>query len=319
MKRCTILLLSMIPVFLTAQTTVEEYEYLTQGYPDQISKNEITKKNGYYFQDLMNMVDNSGSVRLFYKETQSSVVPIATLIHVNGESKVYYICVPHEDSDRIVFDKYADDLQKLFEESELARSNYSKIMFRYPKQLQKYYDEIAALENGFSIPEKTNTADLAPIKPEIATTTAKGSVEEVTKTTLVSTFKAEEKIIIKVTTPSTAAPAKKTKKGKSTAKVESVLTHRDVLESPTIGNETEKFGVIRIDICINQKGEIITVKYNKNDSDTKDEELIEMAENFAKQYLFAKSHLSRQCACWGKTLDKPFLIFSAIYYTLEIN
>jgi hypothetical protein len=73
------------------------------------------------------------------------------------------------------------------------------------------------------------------------------------------------------------------------------LTHRDVLESPTIGNETEKFGVIRIDICINQKGEIITVKYNKNDSDTKDEELIEMAENFAKQYLFAKSHLSRQC------------------------
>jgi hypothetical protein len=180
MKRCTILLLSMIPVFLTAQTTVEEYEYLTQGYPDQISKNEITKKNGYYFQDLMNMVDNSGSVRLFYKETQSSVVPIATLIHVNGESKVYYICVPHEDSDRIVFDKYADDLQKLFEESELARSNYSKIMFRYPKQLQKYYDEIAALENGFSIPEKTNTADLAPIKPEIATTTAKGSVEEVT-------------------------------------------------------------------------------------------------------------------------------------------
>ena len=88
MKLYTILLLSIIPVFLTAQTTIEEYEYLTEVYPNQISKSEITEKTGYYFQDLMNMVDNSGSIRLFYKEMQSSVVPAATLIHVNGESKV---------------------------------------------------------------------------------------------------------------------------------------------------------------------------------------------------------------------------------------
>lgn len=299
MKLYTILLLSIIPVFLTAQTTIEEYEYLTKDYPNQISKSEITEKAGYYFQDLMNMVDNSGKIRLFYKEMQSSVVPIATLIHVNGESKVYYICVPHQDSDRMVFDKYADDLQKLFEESELARSNYSKIMFRYPKQLQKYYDEIAALENGFTTPEKTNTADLAPAKPEKPTTTAKGAVaidEEPTPPTVVTTPKEEEKITLKpVTTTTPKESAKPHKKGKSTAKVESVLTHREILENPMIENETDKFGVVRVDVCVNQKGEIISVKYNKNDSDTKDEVLIGMAETFAKRYLFEKSHLSRQC------------------------
>ena len=300
MKLYTILLLSIIPVFLTAQTTIEEYEYLTEVYPNQISKSEITEKTGYYFQDLMNMVDNSGSIRLFYKEMQSSVVPAATLIHVNGESKVYYICVPHQDSDRMVFDKYADDLQKLFEESELARSNYSKIMFRYPKQLQKYYDEIAALENGFATTEKTNTADLAPTKPEKPITTAKGMVEEEPTTPTVRTVatpKEEEKIVLKQVTSTTATKesAKPHKKGKSTAKVESVLTHREILENPTIENETDKFGVVRVDVCVNQKGEIISVKYNKNDSDTKDEVLIEMAETFAKRYLFEKSHLSRQC------------------------
>jgi len=53
MKFYTILLLSIIPVFLTAQTTIEEYKYLTEGYPTQISKSEITEKTGYYFQDLM--------------------------------------------------------------------------------------------------------------------------------------------------------------------------------------------------------------------------------------------------------------------------
>jgi hypothetical protein len=298
MKLYTILLLSIIPVLLTAQTTVEEYKYLTEDYPNQISKSEIPEKTGYYFQDLMNMVDNSGKIRLFYKEMQSSVVPAATLILVNGESNVYYICVPHEDSDRMVFDKYADDLQKLFEESELARSNYSKIMFRYPKQLQKYYEEIAALENGFTTPEKTNTADLAPAKPEVESITmAKGSVEEVAKTerTTPSTPKAEEKITIKTTTTSAVEPTKPHKKGKSTAKIQSVLTHRNILETPIIENETDKFGVVRMDVCVNQKGEVISIKYNKDDSDTKDEELIKMAENFTKQYLFEKSHLSRQC------------------------
>ena len=295
MKFYTILLLSIIPVFLTAQTTIEEYKYLTEGYPTQISKSEITEKTGYYFQDLMKMVDNSGKIRLFYKETQSSVVSAATLIHVNGESKVYYICVPHEDSERTVFDKYADDLQKLFEESELARSNYSKIMFRYPKQLQKYYDEIAALENGFTTTEKTNAADLAPAKPEIAETMTKGGIEQATKTTPVLTVEPKEKITIKTSTNPAIAPAKPRKKGKSTANIQSALTHRNVLENPPIENETDKFGVIRMDICVNQKGEVISVKYNKNDSDTKDEELIEVANNFAKRYLFEKSHLSRQC------------------------
>lgn len=298
MKLYTILLLSIIPVFLTAQTTIEEYEYLTGVYPNQISKSEITEKTGYYFQDLMNMVDNSGKIRLFYKEMQSSVVPVATLIHVNGESKVYYICVPHEDSDRMVFDKYADDLQRLFEESELARSNYSKIMFRYPKQLQKYYDEIAALENGFTTTDKPSAADLAPAKPEMSSTTTKGVVEEVEETTPVSTTpKEEEKIVLRTTTPTSAKEetGKPHKKGKSSAKVQSVLTHREVLENPMIENETDKFGVIRIDVCVNQKGEVISVKYNKDDSDTKDEVLIGMAETFAKRYLFEKSHLSRQC------------------------
>ncbi|NJN78354.1 MAG: hypothetical protein HC803_08535 [Saprospiraceae bacterium] len=296
MKIYTILLLSSIPFFLTAQTTMEEYDYLTSDYPNQIRKSEIAEKSGYYFQDLMNMVDNSGKIRLFYKENQMSVVPTATLIHVNGDAKVYYICVPHEDSDRMVFDKYADDLQALFEDNELARVNYSKIMLRYPKQLQKYYDEISVLENGREV---TSTADMTPVKvenepqkPTVTTNPERNIKEEKEEATSTKVKPEPEKIIIK---PTTSEEVKPRKKGKSSAQVYSVLTRRDIIENPTIVNETEKFGVIRMDICVDQKGEIISVKYNKDDSDTKDEELLQIAENLTKQYLFEKSHLSRQC------------------------
>ncbi|MFT5832671.1 MAG: hypothetical protein ACI97N_000284 [Cognaticolwellia sp.] len=300
MKIYTILLMSIIPVFLTAQTTMEEYNYLTEDYPNQISKSEIPKKSGYYFQDLMNMVDNSGKIRLLYKENQASVIPTATLIHVSGESKMYYISVPHEDSDRIVFDQYADDLQELFKESELARNNYSRIMFRYPKQLQKYYDEIMALEGEFLTPEKVSTGSLAPSKPKkpqpkmaLPATQKGGAIEENEEVKTATKLKSKEKIIIKSTVTQTRTAARK--KGESRAKVHSVLTHRKILGKPAIINETNKFGVIRIDICVNQKGEIVSVRYNKKSSDTKNEELVEIAKTLAKQYLFSKSHLSRQC------------------------
>ncbi len=311
MKLYTIILLSIIPMFLTAQTTVEEYEYLTVTYPIQMTKSEIPEKTGYYFQDLMNMVDNSGKVRLLYKEAQTSVVPIATVIHVNGGDKTFYICVPHEDSENFVFDKYADDLQRLFEESEVARNNYSKIMFRYPKQLQKYYDEISALENGTTASNKPPLsnglkADLTPppaeVTPEL-TNKPKPIVVETPKentetakspSTAEATPKVQIKLIDKPSTP-TKSEQPVVKKGKSSAKVYSVLTQRTVLKQPEVINETDKYGVVRIDVCVNAKGEIITATYNSNDSDTKDKELVEIAEGLAKQYVFEKSHLSRQC------------------------
>lgn len=304
MKLYTIILLSIIPFFLTAQTTVEEYEYLTEEYSMQIAKSEVPEKAGYYFQDLMTMVDNSGKVRLLYKESQASVVPIATLIHINGKDKVFYICVPHDESSNIVFDKYANDLQTLFESDEMARGNYSKIMFRYPKQLQKYYDEISALENGYTtstepitaVPEKAKSADLVPETPESKPSATLTNVE---KPKVKKPKKEQAKAPLKETIVIKEAPEKGTSNsattGTATSKVRSALSHRKLNYKPELINETDKYGVIRVDVCVNAKGQVVSVQYNKSDSDTKDEDLVKISEQLAKKYVFEKSHLTRQC------------------------
>ncbi|MFK7950327.1 MAG: hypothetical protein AB8G11_22250 [Saprospiraceae bacterium] len=310
MKLYIITLLTVIPFFLLAQTTAEEYDYLIVEYPNQVEQSKIPEKDGYYFQDLMNMVDNSGKVRLLYKDNQVSVVPTATLIHVKGNKKVHYICVPHDDSDRAVFDRYADDLQQLFESDEVARNNYSKIMFRYPKQIQKYYDEISALENGLSTPitstvtNKEPEVTTPPTKPEAKpelTNIEKPKKEESTRSAdIAKEPKIEEQPKLKVVLtetkkPKSSASNPSASNGISTAKVRSTLAYRQLTYRPDILNETDKYGVVRVDICVNNKGQVISSKFNKTDSDTKNSELIVISERLAKKYTFEKSYLSRQC------------------------
>lgn len=335
MKLYTIILLSMIPFVTFAQTTMEEYDYLTVDYPNQIAKNEVPEKDGYYFQDLMNMVDNSGKVRLLYKDDQISVIPTATVIHVNGDEKVHFICVPHDESERAIFNKYADDLQQVFESDEVARSNYSKIMFRYPKQIQKFYDEITALEKSFAInPSRTTTpveteiekreetVMTAPSKPEVmeTETMTKGKVDVEPETVVVEKVKKEEPVrsveiekprleeapkveaqpklkvvLTEIEKPNATSSTTTSVNGISTAKVRSALAYRQLINRPDIVNETDKYGVVRIDVCVNNKGRVISTKYNKSDSDTKDGQLIAISEKLAKKYIFEKSHLTRQC------------------------
>ena len=296
-----------MPFSLAAQTSIDEYNYLSKTYSEQLSNGEKAKKDGYYFQDLMNMIDNSGKVKLLYKNEQSSVVPIATIIHIIGENTTHYVCVPHEDSKSEVFDLYADDLQQLFEKGELIRNNYSKIMLRYPKQIQKYYDEILALEMGETESKAadltTNNADKIPqSRPESVSSPARGvsttKEESTTKRRRnVPTSDKEAIVLRKVEKGNPNAPAQKKvkKRGKSSAKVQSVLSRRTVMNAPSVINEWDATGNVRMDICVNAKGEIISAKHNKSGSTTRNPELIKFATKLAKQYKFTKSHLSRQC------------------------
>lgn len=306
MKRQLLLLLCALPFCLAAQTSLEEYTYSSKNYSEQLSRGESASKDGYYFQDLMNMIDNSGKVRLLYKNEQSSVVPIATIIHVTGENKTHYICVPHEDSDNKVFDLYADDLQQLFEQGELVRTNYSKIMLRYPKQIQKYYDEILALETGESATKSADlTAKSPQSRPESISSPGRGFKAEKTQPTRKETTKRrtvpapeEETVVLRKVekgNPNAPAPKQTKKRGKSSAQVQSVLSRRTIENTPEIINEWDATGKVRMDICVNAKGDIISVKHNQSGSTTRNKDLIESAEKLAKQYKFEKSHLSRQC------------------------
>ena len=95
--------------------------------------------------------------------------------------------------------------------------------------------------------------------------------------------------------PNSTVSNRTTANGTSTAKVRSALAYRQLTYRPEIVNETDKYGVVRIDVCVNNKGEVISTKYNKSDSDTKDNQLIAISEKLAKKYTFEKSHLTRQC------------------------
>ncbi len=308
MKQQLLLLLFALPFCLTAQTSVEEYNYLSKTYSEQLSRGESATKAGYYFQDLMNMIDNSGKIKLLYKNEQTSVVPLAIVVHVTGETKTHYICVPHEDSESEVFDLYADDLQQLFEQGELVRKNYSKIMLRYPKQIQKYYDEILALETGVTTTKNADsgnviTSNNSRIESESISSPARSVKTEIEETPSRSERRnnpepIEDKIVLRKVekgNPNTPAPKTTRKRGKSSAKIQSVLTRRKIENAPQVYNTSEATGNVRMDICVNAKGDIITVKHNKSGSTTRNPELIKAAQKLAKQYKFSKSHLSRQC------------------------
>ena len=74
---------------LFGQTTLEEYDYLTRDYARAIAMSDDPQKEGYYFENLLNMVDKSGKIMLLYKETQESLTPTATQVHVYDGPKTF--------------------------------------------------------------------------------------------------------------------------------------------------------------------------------------------------------------------------------------
>ena len=103
-----LLLLSAIVSF--GQTTMEEFNYITKGYKVQIESG-LDMKKGYTLEDLGEWgleYSNGGTRKTYfkglYRENENTPCAIMMIYKYSESDNIYYICIPHPDSDEEIWD-----------------------------------------------------------------------------------------------------------------------------------------------------------------------------------------------------------------------
>jgi hypothetical protein len=115
-----VLVLGFVSRTAFAQTSSEEYNYLTKGYKIQIESG-LDIKNGYSFTDLGTFRTNNRSCEfksLVKLSTKKSVGTLCVFHAANGDK--YYFCIPVEGSDDQLFQQYFISLSAI-DNAEAAR------------------------------------------------------------------------------------------------------------------------------------------------------------------------------------------------------
>lgn len=110
----TLLIVAFMAVCLQAQTTLEEYNYVTKGYKIQIESG-LDMKKGYTFKDLFVISTNYSNVprtatfKALYRSGQASPCAIM-MIYQKEKLTPEYVCVPHFLSDDSIWKMYAEKI-----------------------------------------------------------------------------------------------------------------------------------------------------------------------------------------------------------------
>ena len=114
MKSLTIIIGLILVASFSAfsQTTEEEYNYLTKGYKFQIESG-LDMKKGYTLQDLTshNVGERKTEFKALFRDGEDK--PCAVLCIYNRPSTGFkdYICIPHFDSDKAIWDKVYEKIK----------------------------------------------------------------------------------------------------------------------------------------------------------------------------------------------------------------
>lgn len=281
MKRFALLITTIFfTSALFAQTSQQEYSFLTNEYASIMAKGIVPEMDGYYLEDLLELADKSGKVKLLYKNDQISIEPVATQIHIYDGDRTFYICVPSDKSEENVYNQYTDDIQAVFKISDHAQSVFSLIMAQYPIELQRYYDEIKALEKAYAMEV------VAEEKGSNVTYNEEGNVPKDGTTT-------KSNVVVKEYTKTDKGTTATT--GKLDQSIGGGLKGREVIYTPQLENTTGKSGTIRLNICVDNNGRLVRSTLQTDRSSTKDADLVAVATTLIKQYKFNNSASSRQC------------------------
>ncbi len=112
MKRIGLLLIVVVAFATTsslqAQTTLEEYNYVTKGYKVQIESGLDMKKN-YVFEDVetKNTSERTAKLKVLYrtKSGKKEIAAYMVIYNKTGYAK-QYICIPHPKSEEEILQKY---------------------------------------------------------------------------------------------------------------------------------------------------------------------------------------------------------------------
>jgi hypothetical protein len=113
-------ILAIAALSTKAQTTVDEYNYLTKGYKTQIESG-LDMKVGYSLKDLGEYSSKSRSCefKALVKKANNKTVGTLAIFHavsLVGTKKTYYFCIPTAGSDNSVMEMYTKSLTELSSE-----------------------------------------------------------------------------------------------------------------------------------------------------------------------------------------------------------
>lgn len=119
MKNVTItLFLAIVAYSISAQTTQEEYNYVTKGYKVQLESG-LDMKKGYTLKDLFETSTQTGPVtrtttfKGLYKTGSNNPCAIMMIYKREGTAFTEYICIPHYASAQSIWDQYFQQLAVL--------------------------------------------------------------------------------------------------------------------------------------------------------------------------------------------------------------
>lgn len=101
MNKIKILLFLLLPVVSFAQTTIEEYNYLTKGYKVQ-TESGLDMKKGYELKDISTKTtsERKVEVKLLQRIKSNGTKENAAylVIYQKSGTQKEYICIPHPES-----------------------------------------------------------------------------------------------------------------------------------------------------------------------------------------------------------------------------
>lgn len=110
MKTIIIALFLLTSYHIHAQTTLEEYNYVTKGYKIQIESG-LDMKDGYKLNDIESVKTGTRSVHIkVLKRVENMETAAFMLIYQKEGNPEQYLCVPHPSSEREVIDKFWSSL-----------------------------------------------------------------------------------------------------------------------------------------------------------------------------------------------------------------
>lgn len=125
----------MISVSATAQTNMDEYNYLTKGYKIQLESG-LDMKKGYTLKEYgtwgttYSKFERNATFYGLFRDNETVSCAVLMILRRTNTDYLEYICIPHINSEKPVWDKAFNDWQASTEEWE-AGTDYSWGMLKF--------------------------------------------------------------------------------------------------------------------------------------------------------------------------------------------